>query len=229
MSDERRPLDRAEEAMAAAQAAVAEHPTPANLDALAKATRALAELRRAAELDQERTFRRTAHVYEHLKQAGYDLAQTTLYAHVNEGLLKKRGDGLFHMADVKRYITDRDIPRLDGSRPSDTSEEAFALQERQADLRAKQAKAERAELDLQARRGELVPRDQLVRELVARDQVFRKDLKNYARSAAPRLCGLVAGDATKIALLMAALEDDFDGILARYTAKIDYKVELPTT
>jgi len=40
MSDEHRPLDRAEEAMAAAQAAVAEHPTSANLDALAAPRRA---------------------------------------------------------------------------------------------------------------------------------------------------------------------------------------------
>jgi hypothetical protein len=214
--------------MAAAQDAVRENPTPANLDALAKATAAMAELQRASQLEEERTFRRAAHVYDYLKDAGYDLAQTTLYGHIKEGHLKKRDDGMFHMADVKRYIADRDIPRLDGSRPSDTSVELLGQQERQADLRNKKARADRAELDLAARRGELVPRDQLVRDLTARAQVFRGDLKNFARTAAPRLCKLMGGDEQKVPELMAALEEGFDGILARYTAIIEHRVELPT-
>ena len=220
-------LTTAQAAMEAASSAVQANPSPANLDALAKASREVAELRRSLELEEVRTFAKALHVHEYLEQAGFRLSQSAFYQHTKEGHLKPRADGLFHMADIKRYIGAMDIPRLDGTRPSDASEEALARQVKEADLRAKRARAEREELNLLERQGELVPREALTREVVARAQVFRKDLTNYARAAAPKLCGVVEGDAKKIPQLVALLEKDFANLLDRYTSRIEHKVEMP--
>lgn len=221
-------IKAAEEALQLARQAVQESPTPANLEALARASDALARLKRAGD-QAPSTFANAREVARHLRALGYRVAQSTVYEHVRAGYLKRREDGLFHLADVERYLEERDIPTRDGSRPSDMSQERLSLKERQAKLRMIEARARKMELEAAEAAGRLIPRERLELEMVARAHVLRSDLQNLARAKAAEIVQMVGGDPKKTPLLIQWLNRQFEDFLDRYTRKSRHKVEVPLT
>ena len=136
--------------------------------------------------------------------------RTTVYQRLKEGLPRNK-DGSFDLPKVIRWLIEREKQAVIEEHGVNGSHESPGLE------RFREARAAIAELNLKVRTGELVPADQLERDLARRVMVFKSDLQNFAYSKSPEICRLVDGDETKIPDLVWHLNESFEMFLDRYS------------
>lgn len=212
--------DEARQAREAAQA----EPTPARLEALAKAERALA-LAEAAEGD-ELVLANKRQVHRYLAGLGYKLSETTVYNHATEGFLRPAEDGLFHEKQIRAYLKAKGLRPVAEAAAVDTEDE-LARRKRLAEVKRAEAEAKRAAAKADEYVGSLVPRNELEHRLTARAYLLKTDLMTLAQSAAPEILALTAGDPDTLPDLAEWLRGRFEEFLDRYARPGDFTVEVP--
>lgn len=169
-------------------------PTQANLKALKRAEKDLAEYRQARyESDSAESFPALTDVVEYLDAEGWKISTSSAYEHRAAGKIKAGGDGRYSMAAVIEYAATH-LQKKDGSTTTGRNlQEQKALEE----IRRISSDASMRELKLQELRGELISREQVEIELAARAGDLKTHLDASARTSATRIIKLVGGDVQK--------------------------------
>lgn len=201
-----------------AKMAASQNPTAANISALDKATRML---NAAMDMQDEKSRGRLAtykDVLAYVEDAGRKLAKTKLYDDVRAGRLRKMPDGTFRKKDVDKYILK--LPTM--GTPDGLAEKVADRQRRkeEADIRRAEAAAKREEFDLAVKTGRYILREDVYHELAVRAVTLREGLKVTMLAHAPKIIGMVGGDASKADDMMAFYERMIDELMGQYARPI---------
>jgi len=150
-----------------------------------------------------------------------------------------RADGKgYDLLEVQRYVNAQNIlPRgvIYHDNEEQTFEELALLKKQkiQAERDRTRAQAEREQLELAARKGELVPAALLQEELAKRIRFFRQDLRQVAKRLGAEIIHHLEADAARIPALKALMIQRMEGVLNRYyeqaseTGSISIETEEP--
>lgn len=162
-------------------------------------------------------FSSLAKVLRHLQRSGWKIAESTLYKHKKDGLLRPEKTGRYRLEAVEKYA-ETYLQRIDGGNPA---EDKALDRKREADTRKAEAQAKHWELKTKIEAGLYVPREAHETELARRLKVFRSDLLTFNRSKAPRIIELVGGDPEKAPELIEFLNEAVLDALDRYVRNPD--------
>jgi len=132
-------------------------------------------LDRSAATDSEQ-FKDLAVVLDYLKDAGWKATKATLYRHKDEGKIRPRQDGAYHLSDVEKYARTFLKQQATGKR----------IQERIDDLQRKKLEVELQNLQLKHTRetfafdrdqGKYIPKELMDIELAGRAGILEAGLK----------------------------------------------------
>ena len=151
----------------------------------------------------------TLAVADWLRDQGYKVGKSTVYADAKSGLLRPDQEGTFSLETVQKYIKAKGLT-LRSQSAADTAPD----QQRRAAAEARLAEHKEKLLKLKYERevGNLIPRSQVEQDLAARAQLLKKDLSVFARSEARGLVDLVNGDPDKTADLIGRLLEQFSRV-----------------
>ncbi len=200
---------------------VRDDPTPSNLAALQRADAMLEAAMQKQNNDKPTILKTVPDVLLYLQDHGKQIQKSKLYDDISRGLLKKT-DGQFRLRDVARY---------GGSLPLSTTPDGrnIAAEDRlkrkeEAEIRIKEATAEREEIKTKVMRGEFVAREQVEQELAARAMALHSGLKSQVEAAALDLVALVDGNPAKNRRLTVAVEQILDDAAAEYSRAMEFEV-----
>jgi phage terminase Nu1 subunit (DNA packaging protein) len=168
------------------------------------------------------SFETVLDVYHYLKSAGFKVCRSSLYNHVGQGKLRKK-DGVFTLAAVGKYARTF-LQRQDSGQLISDELEGLQRQKLEAEIRLKQAQADRAEFDQAIAVGQFIPRKDFELELAARAAVFDAGFRYFFQASAAELIALVQGDLKKIPEFIDALNDRLDVQLNEYASTKEYQV-----
>lgn len=148
----------------------------------------------------EELFRNVNQVVKHLRDLGYTVAYNTVKKHIEDGAIRPRQGGGWTARQVEAYA--RNVwshkRAADASPEADTPDvdiEPGAAEERtRADARLKTLQAERAELNLERERGNLIQRRDVDSELAARMAFFAAAFEGMAVDMAQDVVALLGGE-----------------------------------
>jgi hypothetical protein len=174
--------------------------------------------------EEKNTFANVLRVLDYLTGNNWKVSRALIYEHKKDKLLRPREDGLFHLADVKKYAANF-LHRIDGSGGSDS--DRIANEKAQAELDKTKEQLERLRWKRKMEAGAFVPREAFEQELAKRAAVFKSDGENFIRAGAEKIIALVGGDPAKAPALIEYQLDAEADRLNRYSGDKEFKVPAP--
>jgi len=174
--------------------------SPENINAFNKAKAAL-ETEMAKRSDAAapvETLGSILKVESYLTSAGWKVKKSKLYQDKKKGLLKMQPDGTVLKSDADTYAAAYLAPADAAPDKDDDGTLELKRDLIKAELEVKQQLAERNRLRLERERGEVVPRDEVDKILVATASVLRSGLRQWIYVKMGELVELVGGDPAKI-------------------------------
>ncbi len=176
-------------------------PSPENINAFNKAKAAM-ETEMARQQNTESPAEVLGNILKvetYLAASGWKVKKSKLYKDKRAGLLKVQPDGAVLRADADAYAV---LARL---RPADAAPDApdqksleLRRQLEEAELEAKRQLVERNKLRLARELGEVVPREEVDRILVAAVSVLRSGMRQWIYGRMAELVELVRGDPSRV-------------------------------
>lgn len=203
-----------------AQERVEKDPSKANLEALEKASRMLAE---KVGDDKELSFANRREALSHLRQHGYKISTGKLYQDCKAGMLRIQTDGSVLESDLNRYIKRASLVKpADIKEKVEVSELEFKrrqkeiekLDEQIADLRLKREVAE----------GKYIPREDFEMELAARAAILEAGLRYMFQSKISEWVMVVSGDTGRISGLLELINRQLDTQLNEFASMKQFQV-----
>lgn len=137
-------------------------------------------------------------VEKYLTAAGWKIKKSKLYKDKNKGLLKVQPDGSVLKTDADAYAALHLAP-ADAAPEADTDGMLKLKREiQEEELLLARQKRERQTLRLDKERGELVPREEVDKIIIAAVSTYRAGLKQWIYSRLPELVDMVRGDPAMI-------------------------------
>ncbi len=175
------------------------------------------------------SFAELADVLDYLTRTGWQVARSTLFNHQKEGKIRKdtkKGNhpGRFPLEKVEKYAK-KYLKRSDGTNLLDN---LGRLQERKliAEVREREAKAKKAEMEVLADEKKLIPREDMERELVARALVLDSSFRHMIKTGVPEWIELAGGDPVKEGQVMDEILAALDRVMNDFASTSDFVVEL---
>ncbi len=209
-----------------AKKAASKEASSANLAALKRASAMLdeAEAALAPEKKDQLTFKTAGDVLRYLQEErGRQIEKSKLYADVKKGLLRKEGRA-FRQTDVDRYAGSLPLSTTPDGRNREAEERMRRKDE--AEIRIKEATADREELKTAVMQGKYVLREQVDHELAARAVALNVGLKAAIEEAALDLVTKVGGKSRRSRLLAQELERLIDAACNEYAKDLEFEVQL---
>jgi hypothetical protein len=163
-------------------------------------------------------FANARQIYLYLKDQGYQVAQQTVYNHIEKGLLQPKRGGGFSQRTVDSYALSHltkvspDIEDDCNFAPSPDFEDLQGAGERKqknhADYLEYQAKLK--QLQYKRESGQVIPKDMVEREMAARAQAFRFGLESFGHDVAPDLAGIFGGEQAVAEKMLRELDISLD-------------------
>ena len=168
-------------------------------------------------------------VLAYIQENGKKVAKTKLYDDIGLSRLKKSKDGTFAVKDVDRYMAS--LPGLGTSESEAAGAADRQKRKEEAEIRRLNAQAEKEELSLKERKGQLVDRQEMLELLAARAVTLDSDIKGALAAQANDLVSEVGGDPRKTKNLLAKLESVLDEAFGEYarTDEIEVRFKAPET
>jgi hypothetical protein len=155
-----------------------------------------------------------------LKDRGYTVGKSKLYADTKAGQLKVCNDGSIRVSDLEDYVARQGLEPLEQVTEPEEGAEDLQREIKREQLRQLQLDNERREFERQRQEKQYIPRKDLELELVSRagvlDTGLRSDIKAHARD----WVHLVGGRAERVPDLVEAMLDVLDRRLNEY-ARMD--------
>lgn len=161
----------------AARVTAKETKKTADVKALESATRQLQKL--IDKHTKAETFKSASSVHDYLAKQGYKISVSSLYNHIEEGLLKKTG-GKYPKSQVDEYAS-ANLVKADS--------DGFANQKVKAEIEQKNARTDLIKMQLQEKMGELISRERVGQEFSARIFTLSRDLDRVAETVAMLVVG----------------------------------------
>ena len=197
-------------------------PSGSNLSALKRATSML-----EAAMKENETLSVFENIGDVLRYLHEDLnrqiAKTKLYDDVKKGRLRKVSN-TFRRRDVDRYASSLPIATTPDGRNREAEDRLRRKEE--AEIRIKEATAEREELKSATLKGRYVLREYVDQELAARAMTFHGGLKSQFEAEALDLVKTVGGDPNLAKSLILALEVLVDTAAHEYARDLEFEVVL---
>lgn len=152
-------------------------------------------------------FKNANQVFQYLKGEGYQVSYNKIRADMDRGLLRPRKGKGFTLAAVHQYARTlpregNDTPGMDA--PVDRSEGASAaVKKLEAQSEELRIRIERQQLQLQREMGEVIPVEQVERELAARARVFRYSLENWIHGVVSKIASMAGADEQRAQKMIA--------------------------
>jgi len=169
----------------------------------------------------ELSFSNVSSVVTYLQEQGYKISNRTGYNHKDEGLLRPRSDGKYYKADVDAYASSM-LSRLDGS--ESTGSDSDMERKRKADADTAEIITRIKRIQVEVLEGKYIEREAFERALAQRASLFKNDLEALARGRADDMIDRVAGDHDKAPDLIEFMLAEFEQVLGRYAANIEFSV-----
>lgn len=161
-----------------------------------------------------RSFTTRREIANYLTEKGYKVKKSTVDNHIKAGKLRPGKNGAYSLEDVERYAA-AELPRLDGSNPTNSEFEEAQRRKIDLELRREQAETELAELKLKSRTQDLIT-GPLEQELASRLIILRSDIENFIHSRSSALIASVGGEQSRAAEFIALFLAAASTWLARY-------------
>lgn len=168
-------------AKAKAQQAVNSDPSSANLAALEKATRMLAEYD-ARMNPSEPSFDNRIEAVNYLKRQGYKIGKSKLYGDCKKGLLRLQDDGSVLDSDLKKYVRKADLQQLSTMPDADPQDTLIRKAEEELEKLRIQNKILRIQLD--EKLGKYVSRADFDLEFASKIAILKSGLEHMVYSYA---------------------------------------------
>lgn len=202
-----------------AQNAVNKEPSSANLAALEKATKMLAEL---ADDGPEPAAKNRLEVMKKLRREGYKIGKTKLYKDASDGLLRIQADGSVLEKDIDRYV------RITGlKKPAEISDaELQVLQKRKGEMEVEKLTQQVSDLKFRQEiaQGKYIPRAEFEMEVAGRAGALDAGLRHRFMSECRDLVDAVSGDAALVPILQEMLGKMLDEALNEYASLDNFQV-----
>lgn len=147
-----------------------------------------------------REFKNALEVAAYLKEAGWKVKKSTVYAHIKQGKLKPEEGGRFPLKAVEKYAASFLMM-------SDTlqklGDEGLSRKKLKAEIERIQEQVKRERLRRLVDEGRYIPRESFELELAARAVVWDTLRRNSVMALAAERVALVAGDPKRIPDLIA--------------------------
>ena len=156
-------------------------------------------------------------VVDWLKDRGWKVGKSKLYADAKAGKLRSQDDGTYHVKAVQKYAAAYlrqlgSAGRRDASMMDDLAE---TKSRSEAEILASKALIFKSKAD--AASGLYVLRDEFEKALAQRAAIFKADLEGFCRGRVSEIINLVSGDAAKIPDLIEFMISKMEEVLARYS------------
>ncbi len=174
--------------------------------------------------ETEFQFKNVADAVRYLEGRSWQISEKTLYRHVSQGKVKNKPwtqDELdAYGAEYLRPISGAPVNAASAARlPRGAAAELLTARKRKLET-----DVERAQLQLEFERGNLIPRDVVERALARRALFFRNSLENWLPVTVDKIINLVGGDPLRTPDVVSSWNGFVDELLAGYVA--DFEKEL---
>lgn len=170
----------------------------------------------------DEVFKTVLAVVDYLQDQGWRIAKSAAYDHHKQGKLRAEPDGTFTPAAVEEYA--RRWLRKAAGNPLDKGGSLQRLK-LEAETKRLEAQAAMAEHKVKILSGSWITIQEHERELTARAQLFRTDLRNFARSSVGEIIATVDGNPDRAPELMEYMLDHVDEFLDRYARETEFEVK----
>lgn len=202
-----------------AQNAVNKEPTAANLSALEKATKMLADLQME---EPEPAVANRLEVMKHLRREGFKIGKSKLYKDSAAGLLKIQPDGSVLERDIDRYV------RVAGlKKPAEISDgELQILQKKKNEMEVRKLEAQVSDLTFKqaVAQGRYIPRAEFEMEMAGRAGALDAGLRHRFLSECRDLVDAVSGDPALVPIIQEMLGKMLDEALNEYASLDNFQV-----
>lgn len=172
-------------------------------------------------------FKNVGQVLRYLQEeAGRAIGQSKLYADIKKGLLRKDNKS-FRKIDVDRYAATLPLATTPDGRVAEAEERQRRKDE--AEIRIKEAQAEREEKKNLILSGQYIDREQVYQEFAARAVALNMGIKTVVQEKALDLILAVEGKQQKSDLLVRLFEEVIDNACNEYSRELTFEVHLNAT
>lgn len=171
-------------------------------------------------------FKSKIEVYRHLKKQGkYKISRSQFYEHCNDRLLRPDNDGGFTLQAVNSYAKKHLREAATGRHAADKLDK---MMEEKLDLELQSArmKVEKEQLDLDAKRGKTINRQDHELAIVSRAVAFMAHLNHAIQANVPDWIELVEGDQNRAAELVHAMSEVVEQRMGDFAADAEFDVIL---
>jgi len=209
-----------------AQKKAASNPTAENVRALGYVNKAIEDLVRLLQKDEDgfKVFENILAVKNYLDGEGWQISQSALYKHRREGKLVPGSDGKFHQKAVDKYARTWLKVKATGKTVA-TEQEELQTGKLRKEMDKLDVGIARERLKLEAEQGKYIPRSEVEIDLAARAGVLDAGLNHWIRTNAADWIALAGGDTNKVGEVITAMLAGKDDLINQYASMRDFVVE----
>jgi hypothetical protein len=203
-----------------------DQPSAKNIDAFNKASQMLeAHLAKAdSSAPASAGFKTVDMALAHLKEKGWKVSRSKIFADAGSGMLKRQADGSILAPDLDRYVVEARL-KLAGAAPKDGGEMAkLKIRQTKAEIREREAKASLAEMSEREKAGELISREEADIQMAMAVTILRAQLRAFLSGAAPEIVHIVGGDPKKMDALLDLLTGKTNDFFNGFSKKQEFRV-----
>jgi hypothetical protein len=160
-----------------------------------------------------------------LVNLGWQISQTQIYKHREQGKLRAPSSGEYSVADLLRYAR-KYLNRTDGA-PVIREDDNLVQEKTLAEIRKAKAQAIAWEVKARGLSEKYVTRAWHERELTARALLFRSGIENFIYGNAAEIISLVGGDSLKNQDLVVFMLNKSEEWLATYSTDRVHEIVIP--
>lgn len=200
-------------------------PTSSNITALRHADALLkdAEKNMTSEEQADLIFKNVGELLRYLQEdCSRQIQKSKLYEDIRSGLMPRR-KRKFRQRDADRYAASLPL----SSTPDGRTEEVEKRQRRkdEAEIRIKEAQAEREEKRNAIMNGEYIEREEVYQELAARAIALNTGLKSTIRAKGVDIVKAVGGDLQKTEMFLREIDSLIDIACSDYSRVLEFEIE----
>ena len=191
-------------------------PTPQNIAAWEKSSRALEKAISAAQQDansadgQQPDHANMTEAIAWMQQAGFKIKKSKVYGDRKKGKFHVQPDGRIRHADVLAYIHTEELSKA----PSMLQVlEDISTRKQEKEIEKLTAQVEKLQFDLDRDRGKYLPKEEVRTELALKIAALESGLKHMIRIYASDWVGSVGGDIKKAPVLIGQFTHRLDELL----------------
>lgn len=162
-------------------------------------------------------------VVDWMKDHGWKVSKSKLYADAKVGKIASKDDGTYSIKSIQTYAGNYLRQKgVIGKREEALGDIASLKAQAEADKLRSQA--DMAAINLKIKQGRFVEKDYLDQELARRAALFKNDLITFCRTSAVEIISLVSGDPDRVPDLIDHMIETMESCLNRYAEDREFKV-----